>query len=801
MRYFNFFYLDKEKDIIVNLYKDDDEMTYILETPNHKSGNLITNLAKLTNHPISFNEAGLKVLKGSIPCYVTNGNESVYIFRLGGIKVANIYEDGFIEIKATIAAISKTLLSQTKESNLTLEETLVKTYILKPCKFKTDLHTHMNANLSADTLIALGIYHQLAYPYYYIKKLQLRITEKQRAGLEEQRLQVAEQFKDSQLQGKYLQRRIDDNTFINFADLILNNLENADYNIKKIRASLTILKDGQAVFTNLEKVYLYRYVFTKGQSSSEKIELKNIEQIPDQDIILTLRQMLSDSKNEKYKNNTLFQDKLLWIGRSYQKQGIKYAEIADTTLVKKKESVDELLQIHQIMPLIEEETGVQIRFLAAMRRIPLTIIKDAATPNNYLRENLDVLKAVALDPYVVGSDFVGEEINDILELKPVISEIVGIAKNDPYFTIRIHAGENDSLTDNVANALYCVSSSLADGQPFPKMRIGHGIYTAPLNTAKGKRLLNDLKENKVILEFQITSNVRLNNLSVLEDHPIKQYLEKGINCVQGSDGFGMYGVDSFDEQLALINLLHLSDEDLLKMRKVEDQVIEDAQKAFEFKQKNFEELTREKGIEAFLRQEIESNYQTGLALSLTLTHKHESNKVFVNQIEPLPLDKIPVIVAGGSFNSDKRHTRMSERGKEVIDDLLEKLDEEKYFIVIGHHLSGYEKYLLQKNKKFRVFAIVPALVTDEEAKRLQKAKVAIRVSTESLGMGIYKSFNYEIFERRESILVAMDGNSAGANLLQEAKNGKAHCQIYAFKESETIRRKAESLEGYVTLFD
>ena len=43
----NRFYLDKEKDIIVNLKKTDaDEITYILETPNHNTGNLITNLAK-----------------------------------------------------------------------------------------------------------------------------------------------------------------------------------------------------------------------------------------------------------------------------------------------------------------------------------------------------------------------------------------------------------------------------------------------------------------------------------------------------------------------------------------------------------------------------------------------------------------------------------------------------------------------------------------------------------------------------------------------------------------------------------
>ena len=42
------FYLDKEKDIIVNLYKiSEDEIEYILETPNHKKGTLITNQAKI----------------------------------------------------------------------------------------------------------------------------------------------------------------------------------------------------------------------------------------------------------------------------------------------------------------------------------------------------------------------------------------------------------------------------------------------------------------------------------------------------------------------------------------------------------------------------------------------------------------------------------------------------------------------------------------------------------------------------------------------------------------------------------
>lgn len=122
------------------------------------------------------------------------------------------------------------------------------------------------------------------------------------------------------------------------------------------------------------------------------------------------------------------------------------------------------------MPYIEKETGVKIRFLAAMRRIPLTIIKDQIIGGNYLRDNLDVLKAIAKSPYVVGSDFIGEEINDIGDLKPAINELVKyVDEVDNDFTIRIHAGENDSLKDNVSRSIMCVKESLRPGQKCLKL--------------------------------------------------------------------------------------------------------------------------------------------------------------------------------------------------------------------------------------------------------------------------------------------------------------------------------------------
>ena len=809
---FGQFYLDKEKDIIVDLYHvNEDEIEYILRTPNHQTGNLITNIAKICNVETVKDENDMKIITGKIPASINGDNEIVYIFRLGGFKIANIYENGKIEIKAQISAITKTLMSQTKNYEMPIEKTIVKSYILKKSKFRTDLHTHMNANLSPDCLIALGICHQIKYPLYYIKKLNLKMTEEQENKILKQRESVEKRFSDSELTGKKLTRKIDDNTFINFADFILNNLENAEYNIAKIRSSLAILKDGQSVFTNLEKVYIYRYVFAKGTQSTEKIDIleKDIKRIPDKDIIQILEKMLEDKKSGSiYKGNTLFQDKLLWIAREYQKQGIKYVEIADTTLVKKGlPAIQMLEQVHQIMPQVEKETGVKIRFLAAIRRIPLTIIKDQLTSSNYLKENIDVLKAVAKSPYVVGSDFIGEEINDITELKPAIKEIVRfVVEKDPNFTIRIHAGENDSLRDNVEKSIDCVVDALKPGEKIPKIRLGHGLYTPDLNSEDGKRLIKKLQDTGAILEFQLTSNVRLNNLSDISKHPLKTYLKNNVKCVQGTDGCGFYGVDTIDEQLALQNLLNLNDDNFEEMRRVEDEIIKNSEDYFEKKNKEFNEFLNGRSLEQAILEEEIKNEKENTNIDLRIRKGVFSKDVLNEKIKELPTDKIPIIIAGGSFNAQGRETVLENEGIKMLTELIKRIDENKAYFVIGHKMQGYEKAIVdisrKLNKNFEIDAIIPKMITEEVKENIEKENInGLRISTENEDSGIYKSFNYEIFERRSSIVVAFDGNSPVSNLVQEAKNGKGKSKIYVNKGTEVLREKAISLEGYVTPFN
>ncbi len=368
----------------------------------------------------------------------------------------------------------------------------------------------------------------------------------------------------------------------------------------------------------------------------------------------------------------------------------------------------------------------------------------------------------------------------------MLRELVAIAGEHKGFVIRIHAGENDSLRDNVANSLACVRESLAAGQPMPRMRIGHGLYTANLRSQKGQQLIAELRKNKVVLEFQLTSNVRLNNLTALGHHPLKQYLRGGVYCVQGTDGGAIYGTDSIDEQLALERLLDLSFEDMLAMRRAEELILEDS---------------LDSTVEAYLNKAVQHEAEEDDMPPL-VTQKCDSAAVLKEQIRPIPTDKVPVVLLGGSFNSSRHATRKRAPLQALLRELTERLDGEKVCFVIGNRLTGYEQELVQLGgEKFEIFAIVPTLITQQEAQRIKKSGVGVRVSIEPTRMGLYKSFAYEIFKRRPSVVVALDGNSAGANTVQEAKNGKKKARIFVNRRARVLHAKAQAIQGYVSLFD
>ena len=130
----------------------------------------------------------------------------------------------------------------------------------------------------------------------------------------------------------------------------------------------------------------------------------------------------------------------------------------------------------------------------------------------------------------------------------------------------------------------------------------------------------------------------------------------------------------------------------------------------------------------------------------------------------------------------------------------------RHFFVIDRQVVARNEIIERElaelaGERFEIYAIVPTRITPAEASRLKRANVGIRVSIEPTGMGLYKSFAYEIFKRRPSVVVALDGNSAGANTIQEAKNGKREARIFVYRGAKVLYSKAQAIQGYVSTFD
>ena len=243
------------------------------------------------------------------------------------------------------------------------------------------------------------------------------------------------------------------------------------------------------------------------------------------------------------------------------------------------------------------------------------------------------------------------------------------------------------------------------------------------------------------------------------------------------------------------------------MRKVETQIIEESERYFEQKTKKFNEFLNGRTIKEAILAEEEKNEKESQSKKMPLRIRTgiDAQESLKEKIKDLPTDKLPIIIAGGSFNAQNRETIITEQGKKILEELIQKVNNEKAYFVIGHKMQGFEKAIVdiskKMNKKFEIDAIVPKIISEENSEELINENVdKIRISTENEASGIYKSFNYEIFERRSSVVLAFDGNSPVSNLVQEAKNGKGKAKIYVNEENISLREKAKSLKGYVIPF-
>jgi adenosine deaminase len=112
--------------------------------------------------------------------------------------------------------------------------------------------------------------------------------------------------------------------------------------------------------------------------------------------------------------------------------------------------------------------------------------------------------------------------------------------------ITVHAGEAAGA-ESIAAAVY---QCRAD-------RIGHGtrLYENPL-------LRDYVRDRRILVEINITSNVQTRVVSRAAEHPVRAYFDAGLNVTLCTDGWLMAGVSLSDEYWLAHTELGFSREDI-----------------------------------------------------------------------------------------------------------------------------------------------------------------------------------------------------------------------------------------------
>ncbi|MFH0519093.1 adenosine deaminase [Streptomyces sp. M41] len=93
-------------------------------------------------------------------------------------------------------------------------------------------------------------------------------------------------------------------------------------------------------------------------------------------------------------------------------------------------------------------------------------------------------------------------------------------------------------------------------------RIGHGT-----SSARDPELLAHLAEHRIPLEVCPTSNIATRAVRVIEEHPIKQFVDAGVLVTVNSDDPPMFGTDLDNEYAVAARLLDLDERGLADLAK------------------------------------------------------------------------------------------------------------------------------------------------------------------------------------------------------------------------------------------
>ncbi len=250
------------------------------------------------------------------------------------------------------------------------------------------------------------------------------------------------------------------------------------------------------------------------------------------------------------KNPRLFVPQLRAICRELAATGVSYAELSLSTAVEP----EVLAALHASLDALEEATGVRLRFLVALSR---------HDDPEWDFDVLDRLEQCLPSRAVVGVDIMGHETCSTRAFIPVLERAAALGNARPGFVVRVHAGENPAFPENVREAVRTLL-------PFPgiEIRIGHGLYGVDDDTLASMAHHAD----RVVVEFNLTSNLALNNIHTTLQVPLRRYVDAGVAVVLGTDGAGLYGTCAAEETRAAL-ACGLDEARLARLRLTEDTLL------------------------------------------------------------------------------------------------------------------------------------------------------------------------------------------------------------------------------------
>jgi len=152
---------------------------------------------------------------------------------------------------------------------------------------------------------------------------------------------------------------------------------------------------------------------------------------------------------------------------------------------------------------------------------------------------LELDAILAHKSHITAVDLAGDEYNYPGEL--FIEHFKQVQAADLHITI--HAGEA-SGPDSVWQAIKQLGAT----------RIGHGVASA-----QDKDLMTYMAKNNIAIESCLTSNYQTGTIKDLSQHPLKIFLNEGINVCLNTDDPAVQGIEIKNEYKLAKNILELTD--------------------------------------------------------------------------------------------------------------------------------------------------------------------------------------------------------------------------------------------------